>query len=169
MSAVIKLPVKAILWTCHEESTIADADGKPLADCAGFGRNPGDAKIVAAELVSRINAGDSVTLARSRIIELEKAHESAIYFAHTVMDDCGFHVWHEDGNTLLGVRPPQKSARYYNQFMFAADWLVKHGHAHWDASGQPEYVITRASALAIIGRIGAEVSGDARLVGSAAA
>lgn len=168
MSAAIKLPVMAVQWSCHARTTIKDAAGDVIADIGGRGRSSEEDVAIAAELVSRINSGDSIALARSRIIELEKAHESAIYFAHTVMDDCGFHVWHEDGNTLLGVRPPQKNARYYSQFMYAADWLVKHGHADWDASGRPEYVITRDSALAVIGRIGDEVSG-ARLVGSAAA
>lgn len=67
MSAAIKLPVMAVQWSCHAPTTIKDAAGDVIADIGGRGRSSAEDIAIAAELVSRINSGDSVALARSTI------------------------------------------------------------------------------------------------------
>jgi hypothetical protein len=66
--------------------------------------------------------------------------DEAAGFVKQVLDDCGFHVWSEDGETIVGVRPPRETVRHYADFMRAADWLVKYGYADWDASAKPEHL-----------------------------
>ena len=62
----------------------------------------------------------------------------AAKFVRGLVDDLGFTVWSEDGNTAEGVRPLLTDSMSRTRFMAASDWLIKYGFADWDCSGPVE-------------------------------